>query len=1049
MGTAPKTLRPYQARLVSDVGRASGDVLVEQPTGSGKTVQIVTLVAMHLGKRFTHAVIAAPQEQIEQGFVQRDYRAVGFPACPGGAAPNIQTPEHLITGARESRLGSVNRLLLYLRQSGPTDHAFACTHAALNRIRPDQLPADLTGKALFIDEAHHASADGLAEIVALWRERGGQLFFFTATPYRGDGRRVVLDDMRTFRRSLAEHMAEGFAPRHLESEVVALGRRGDTVTAGQFNGTDAPPASYFEELVSGICRRWVEDGKPKAIVRVPPMRGGRSGTLVSRLTHALTALGARVLDATGTGAADKNRFLAGLEAEKNATFAESTVDVIIGIQRVLEGTDWPVCSAAYCVGMPGSLNTVVQFLGRAMRLKGDGHPAAHRDRARLVFFVPCAGGSALADLSLDHSRHALLTCCFLADHEVGQEWIVLREVRRGIEAALGRHDESPAAADAENAADEPIDPEVRAEVELALASASEQILSDGGEPTAGEVIRHAALKWPDLPEAALQRVAAEFLAAQTTPGGEAVRDAIRGEVARRLRIDPRVKEAMAAAFATVLEEFRGATLRDSTVLEAVGRQVHGVTGGQMREFAQRLRDAAPRPLTEEQILGWADQHHERTGGWPRIGSGQIDEVPGEVWANVDAALRGGLRGLPGGSSLPQLLSQQRDAPYHLGQDELSAEIILDWADAYKARVGQWPTIQSGAVHECPGKTWLNVHAALYHGLLGLPGQSSLARLLADHRGVSNSAARPALTTDLILAWADSYRARTTSWPRQNSGLIPESDGDTWAGVQLALVRGNRGLPGGSSLAQLLAEHRGARNAGRLPALTVPQVLAWADKHRQRTGSWPQVLSGPITDASGETWSGVEQALRKGTRGLAGGSSLAQLLAERHSARNPRDLPKLSLELILSWADAYHQRTQQWPTANSGPIEEGHSETWRNVDTALSRGYRGLPGKASLASVLLEHRSVRNRNKPPKLSEAGILAWVASHYRTTGAWPTAGSGPIPDATGEDWVNVNQALRLGLRGLPGGSSLSRLIKEHRAATAPCSVAPSTTAPTDQPR
>ena len=74
-----------------------------------------------------------------------------------------------------------------------------------------------------------------------------------------------------------------------------------------------------------------------------------------------------------------------------------------------------------------------------------------------------------------------------------------------------------------------------------------------------------------------------------------------------------VKKAMAEAFAVVLEEFRDVTLKDSAVLESVGRQVHGVTGGQMREFAQRLRDAAPRPLTEEQILAWADAHHERTG----------------------------------------------------------------------------------------------------------------------------------------------------------------------------------------------------------------------------------------------------------------------------------------------------------------------------------------------------------------------------------------------------------------------------------------------------
>jgi hypothetical protein len=95
----------------------------------------------------------------------------------------------------------------------------------------------------FIDEAHHASADGLSQIVTLWRERGSQLFFFTATPYRGDGRPVKLDGMRSYRRSLAEHMAEGFAPRHGDSEIVALGHPGDKVTAAQFTGEEAPPAS--------------------------------------------------------------------------------------------------------------------------------------------------------------------------------------------------------------------------------------------------------------------------------------------------------------------------------------------------------------------------------------------------------------------------------------------------------------------------------------------------------------------------------------------------------------------------------------------------------------------------------------------------------------------------------------------------------------------------------------------------------------------------------------------------------------------------------------
>jgi hypothetical protein len=123
MNPTTKQLRPYQVRLVTDVCRETEDVLVEQPTGSGKTVQIVTPGAVHLGQRFTHAIISAPQEQIEQGFVRRDYQAIAFPDCQGVAQPVHAAPEQFIRGARRSGLGSVRQIAAYLRQPGPLDTA--------------------------------------------------------------------------------------------------------------------------------------------------------------------------------------------------------------------------------------------------------------------------------------------------------------------------------------------------------------------------------------------------------------------------------------------------------------------------------------------------------------------------------------------------------------------------------------------------------------------------------------------------------------------------------------------------------------------------------------------------------------------------------------------------------------------------------------------------------------------------------------------------------------------------------------------------------------
>ncbi len=1027
--TARKSLRPYQARLIADVCRADGPVLVEQPTGSGKTMQIVTLVAMQLGRRFTHAVIAAPQQQIEHAFVHPDYRLVAFPTCQGVAAPDIEIPEGLILGARTSKqLNSASRLIAYLRHRGPQDYALACTHAALNRLKPERVPDDLSGIALFLDEAHHASADGLSEIVSLWRERGGQLYFFTATPYRGDGRPVALDGMRLYRRSLAEHMAEGFAPRHLESEIVALGHRGDRITAAQFTGEEAPPASYFDELMSAVCRRWTDDGRPKAIVRVPPMRGG-SGGLVARLIHALASQGARVLDATGTGAEDKRRFLDALEAEKVRSHAESRYDVIVGIQRVMEGTDWPVCAAVYCVGMPGSLNTVVQLLGRAMRPKAEDYPQQHKDRAQLVFFVPCGGGSALADLSIDHSRHALLTCCFLADHKVGQEWIVLRQIHRGIEDALGPREQNPATADAENEANEPLTPEVRSEVELALASAREQIISEGRQPTLGEVVQQAMQSRSDLPEAAFRQVATEILSAQPEEGAK-VGEAIRQEIARRLRIHPEVKKAMEEAFAIVLEKFRDATLKDSVVLESVGRQIHGVTGGQMRQFAQRLREAAPRPLGEDQILAWADAHHVRTGQWPQRDSGEIWDSPGDTWSRINTALIEGSRGLRGGSSLAQLLKHARGVRNIADLPDLTEEIILGWADKHYERTGRWPKVTAGSVTEAPDESWMNVNAALVVGLRGLSGGSSLAKLLAVRRGVRNVSALSVLTPEQILEWADRHYERTGEWPKSESKVpILEAPGETWKGIQMALVKGRRGLPGGSTLARLLAEHRGVKNHYDLPPFSIEEILTWADRHRERTGKWPNEYTGVVADAPDETWGRINTALSEGIRGLPGGSSLARLLALHRGKKNHLNLPALTEEQILAWADEHYARTGKWPTVASGPVENQPGEKWANVHNALAKGLRGLPGGSSLARLLTEHRGKRNHLDLPELTIDEILVWVDAFHANTGTWPKVNSGAIAEAPAETWNGIEHALRNGNRGLPGGSSLAQLLMSHR--------------------
>src|SRR5687768_18284238 len=96
--------------------------------------------------------------------------------------------------------------------------------------------------------------------------------------------------------------------------------------------------------------------------------------------------------------------------------------------------------------------------------------------------------------------------------------------------------------------------------------------------------------------------------------------------------------------------------------------------------------------------------------------------------------------------------------------ELTTDQILAWADAHFARTGAWPNATSGRVIVAPREKWLNINACLRGGFSTLPRGGSLARLLAEHRGVRNIRSLPSLDEEQNLRWADAYLARQGEWP---------------------------------------------------------------------------------------------------------------------------------------------------------------------------------------------------------------------------------------------------------------------------------------------
>jgi len=106
----------------------------------------------------------------------------------------------------------------------------------------------------------------------------------------------------------------------------------------------------------------------------------------------------------------------------------------------------------------------------------------------------------------------------------------------------------------------------------------------------------------------------------------------------------------------------------STVDRLLRRGGAHLPGGScLRDVLRDERDVwdarGSRTLSIELVLKWAEDHRLRTGRWPVTLSGPVIGRPGEVWANIDVAIRNARRGFKKKSSLSRILTDHFGARY--------------------------------------------------------------------------------------------------------------------------------------------------------------------------------------------------------------------------------------------------------------------------------------------------------------------------------------------------------------------------------------------------
>lgn len=453
-----KTLRDYQWDMVRDSvakARTKRTLGLISPTGSGKTLilQAFLIKTHRRNGLFSGVVIAAPSLTTVGNFTIEQGIATPELAGPGTTGSHLGQWDQRRYDVPSNPIKKRNAFKSVLLP-GYSSRAMVTTHAQLVASDYiDLLPDDLTAKLLIVDEAHHAGAGDvdidtkIGEFTRAWLERGGTVLYTTATPFRTDGNAVLPEGTEPYIRSISTHAASHYAPNNFRISTIVM-QTVEANTTQELSGDTLPPedeskGSSYEEMV----KHWLEQGRPKALFLVPP---GKSEKGARRLEDVIRehAPGTRVGNFVGTGSSVAKALDEALEPERAVTrYEDSRYDIIIACQRFNEGTDWPLCSHVYCYGISSSFSLIIQRWGRAFRMKNPdpmmgtggikGHP--HAEDAHIIFFVPKVKAELVQEFEKQHSDHALMLACLMADFETAQEYGTHKRIR--YEGAFTRRPE--------------------------------------------------------------------------------------------------------------------------------------------------------------------------------------------------------------------------------------------------------------------------------------------------------------------------------------------------------------------------------------------------------------------------------------------------------------------------------------------------------------------------------------------------------------------------------------------------------------------------------
>lgn len=413
----------------------------------------------------------------------------------------------------------------------------------------------------------------------------------------------------------------------------------------------------------------------------------------------------------------------------------------------------------------------------------------------------------------------------------------------------------------------------------------------------------------------------------------------------------------------------------------------------------------------ENKIKWYYEKHKRK---PNENSKDFILADGTSARRLASAFRRGFRGLDGGINFPTFVNQVLDLEEK--RDINLEEVIVEIKKYYK-ETGKKPTTRTKEFFLPDGTSATALDLALRIGYRGLKGGSSLLDLVSESLGLRGRGQDIDLNEAKIevLNYFKKYGKRPTK--RCKNFLL--SDGTSLENLDRFLKK-KKNKENGSSLSEFINNILGVPQKENFD---LGEIRTEIKKYYNKKSKKPTEHSEDFFLPDGTTARNLANSFRKGLRGLDGNISFPEFANQVLGLKEKKDL---DVSMIIKELKKYHKKNKKYPNKRDASffLADGTSAT--SLDQALRMGFRGLDGGSSLAKLIEEISGKPSHTNKMKLTESIIKKEIISFYMKNKQYPTQCS-KESKPFGSTWVSIDLALRSGFRGLEGGSSLSKLVKE----------------------